>query len=366
MKRRLTGMIRKEFMHIVRDRQTLLIVIAMPTLMLLLYGYAISLDLKEIKTEVIDYDHSQSSRQLIHALQGNAFFSLQETVTSRQTSIADHMRQSATRLALTIPQGYEQQLASHGRVEIIAHIDGIDPNTANLIYFYTTAFFISQSNGVGQSMVQLEPRFLYNHNLEASYFFVPGLVAFIMIMLTALLTAITVSRERETGTMEQLLVSPLRPWEIILGKTIPYLLLALAAEILILTFGFILFALPLRGSAGLLFAASLLFLSTGLAIGILASTIAKTQQVAMFVALFATLLPTIILSGFIFPLESMWIGFRYFSQLIPAKYFITIIRAILLKGNDFSSLIIPFAGLSILQILFLSLSINKFSIYLEK
>ena len=362
---RLKGMIRKEFYHIFRDKQTLLIILSLPVLMMLLYGYAISLDLRDVETRIIDFDQTQVSRDFANRFTSSHFFKTKESATKDFRVIHTMMREENVKLVIVIPKGFNKDLQTANNPKVKTYIDASDPNTANLVRFYVDAFAMLFSISAIESPVIGEPRFLYNQNLSPPYFFVPGLVAFIMIMLSALLTAITVSRELESGTMEQLLVSPLKPTEIILGKTLPYLLVAFTAELFILVFGKILFDLPFRGSFILLLILSLFFLTASLAIGLVASTTSKNQQEAMFKSLLITLLPTLFLSGFIFPLESMLPVFQWAANIIPAKYFITIIRGILLKDNSLLTLIAPISGLAIIMVVLLRASIAKFSIYLE-
>ena len=365
MNRKLTGMIRKEIFHILRDKQTLMITILLPVIMLLLYGYALTLDLKDINTRIIDYDKTQISRNFSTKFKAAKFFKTEEITSISINDIAHNMRSNKVKLFIVIPSGFSRSLSSGKKSNVKIYIDGADPNTANLILFYTQAFARLFSEDNSQPLLKLEPRFLYNENLAPPFFFVPGLVAFIMIMLSALLTAITVSRELETGTMEQLLASPLKPYEIILGKTIPYLLVAMTAEIFIIVLGLILFDLPFKGSIILLLIVSLFFLTASLAIGLLSSMTSSSQQEGMFKALMLTLLPTLILSGFIFPLESMYSIFRVLSNVIPATYFVTIIRGILLKGNDITILYPSILGLALISFLLMAASVSKFKIYLR-
>jgi ABC-2 type transport system permease protein len=364
MNQRIKGMIKKEFMHILRDYQTLIITLLMPVTMLLLYGYALTLDLKDIKTGIIDYDRTPQSRDLSTKFKASDFFVTHDLTNERISDIPHFMRGKKYRLVIVFPRGFGRKLVLGKNPEVKAYIDGADPNSAKLVYYYTSAFAKLFSVQLGSSPIQIVQRFIFNQNLSPPFFFVPGLVAFIMIMLSSLLTAITISREIETGTMEQLLVSPLKPYEIILGKTVPYLAVAMTAEFFIIVLGLLLFSIPFKGSLTFLFVVSILFITASLAIGLLSSTTSKTQQVAMFKALMITLLPTLILSGFIFPLESMHFIFRWLSNVIPAKFFVTIARGILLKGNNFAILWPSVAGLVIVSFILMIVSIKKFKVYL--
>lgn len=365
MNQKLSGMIKKEIYHIIRDKQTLAITILLPVIMLLLYGYALTLDLSDVKTRIIDNDKTPVSRNFTTKFKAAKFFKTKEDISISVNDIAHIMRSERIKLFLVIPNGFGRSLSSGKKSSVKIYIDGADPNTANLILFYTQAFARLFSEDNSPPLLKLEPRFLYNENLSPPYFFVPGLVAFIMIMLSALLTAITVSRELETGTMEQLLASPLKPYEIILGKTFPYLLVALTAEIFIIVLGLILFDLPFNGSIILLLIVSLFFLTASLAIGLISSMTSSSQQEGMFKALMLTLLPTLILSGFIFPLESMYAVFRFFSNIIPATFFVTIIRGILLKGNGISILYPSILSLVLISGILMTISVLKFKIYLR-
>jgi ABC-2 type transport system permease protein len=356
---RLKGIIRKEYFHIWRDRQTLAIVILLPVMMLILYGYAITLDVRDIRTVIVDNDHSETARQLVDQFQHSGFFLTRQNNQLTIHAIAGEMQTNRTQLVILIPTGYERHMADGTPRALPVFIDASDPNTASLIEIYTRSIIASMLLP-GQPRIEIIPRFVFNQNLEPPYFFVPGLVAFIMIMLAALLTTITISRERETGTMEQLLVSPVRAADIIIGKTIPYLSIAFAAEALIIILGLLLFDLPFRGNVLLLIVTSLVFVLSGLAIGLLASITSKSQQEAMMKGLLLTLLPTLILSGFIFPVISMHSVFQTLSYLVPAKYFVIIIRGIMLKGNGLSVLWPEIVILSGMTLAFIGISIKKF------
>jgi ABC-2 type transport system permease protein len=226
--------------------------------------------------------------------------------------------------------------------------------------------FNEANNGKLPMLFEVKPRIWYNPDLKSDYFFIPGLVALILVMISALLTSITITREKEMGTMEQILVSPIRPIEIVLGKVLPYIVLAFFDGLLILVLGIFIFDVPFIGSYLLLFTLSIAYIITSLSLGLLISTVVSTQQVAMMAALAATLLPTLMISGFIFPLNSMPEILQYISYIVPAKYYLIIIRGIMLKGNTLVQLAFPTLFLVLLSVVLLGNAIRKFSLNLEK
>lgn len=363
MKQSFLSIIRKEFIHILRDWQSLLMILTMPLLMLLLYGYAINLDMKAIDLVIADQSGGSRSRDLIRHIGSTDFFRL----IAEERHIDDIGSVFQSRKAqgvLIIPPDYDSRLSAGREVRLQLVIDASDPNAANFISHYVSGVVMT-SGPPSRRLFNVEPRIFYNPEMRSAPFLVPGLIALILLLICALLTSIAIVREKETGTMEQLLVSPAKPWQIIIGKVLPYTFLGFINGLMILLAGSFLFDVPIEGSLVLVMATMLVYVLTGLSLGMLVSTIAETQAVAMLAAMSITILPSLLMSGFIFPVKSMPAGFQVISRVIPATYFIEIIRGIVLKGNTLENLYRPSAVLLGLDGILILLSIRSFKIRLE-
>jgi len=336
---------RKEFIQIVRDARTLGVVIALPLLMLIIYGYAINTDVRNLPMAVLDQDQTAQSRDLIRTFEHTGFFDIKYYVESPD-EIDEVIRTGEVKLALTIPRGFAKAIANGETAYVQPIIDGSDSTTASIGSGYVVGVLQSYSGkvalvaarraGIAQASalqpIDFQPRVWYNPELKSTNFIVPGLIAVILMMLAALLTSMTVVRERERGTIEQLIVSPIKPTELMLGKLAPYVIIAFVDVLIIIGVGRLLFNVPLNGSPTLLLVLSVIYLISALAIGLLISTVSGTQQTAMAMAMMATQLPSVLLSGFIFPIASMPLAIRVITRIIPARYFLVIVRGIFLKG----------------------------------
>lgn len=367
MNRTFRSIFRKELIHIFRDLQSLFMVLTMPVLMLLLYGYAITLDMKGIEIAVIDQSHTPESRALVERIASNDFFH----ITARNvavSTIGDLFESRTAQAALVIPMDYSRAIENRTGAQVQLIIDASDPNAATFINNYVGQV-ISQENeqlaGRHAALFTLSPRILYNPDMRSADFFVPGLIALILLLISSLLTSIAIAREKENGTMEQLLVSPVRPIQIILGKVLPYTMLGFIDGVLILVIGSLWFHVPIQGSVLLVLLMMIIYVVTGVSLGILVSTIAKTQAVAMLAAVTMTILPTVMMSGFIFPISSMPPVFRYVSDIVPATYFLEIIRGIVLKGNTISNLYRPAGVLLGMDLLLILAAVRSFRVRLE-
>ncbi|OGB90348.1 MAG: hypothetical protein A3G35_19025 [candidate division NC10 bacterium RIFCSPLOWO2_12_FULL_66_18] len=359
MRSRIWPIMRKEFLEIRRDPRNLGFVLAMPVLMLLLYGYGISSDVKWVPLAVYDRDGRPPARELVRRFTSTEYF----VVTAQVGSLREFRRVIDTgqaKVGLVIPEDFSQNLAAGRPAPIQFVVDGSDSNTANIA--------IGNIASIGKS-IELSPRDLrphilvtptlenpvpielrtwvwYNPELKSSYFLVPGLTAVILMMLAAMLTSLTVAREWERGTMEGLIASPLRPHELMIGKILPYVVIGLVDVVFILLVAVFLFRVPMRGSLTLLMISSTIFLLGGLGIGLFISAATKSVQVAFQLSTLATMLPALLLSGFFYPIENMPPILQAITALVPARYFLVVIRGIFLKG----------AGLAVLwkELLFLS------------
>jgi len=363
--RRLRFIAQKEFYHVLRDARSLTIVLAMPMIMTFLYGYAINLDTENIVISVIDYDKTSESRNLADRLYNSTYFSMPKTkVDNLDPECA--LRSGRTQAVLIIKPGFAKALHTGEPFSLGLIIDGSDNNVSAAIQNYASILlqrFLTErlDPHVRLPVVKISPQVLYNPDLQSSHFFVPALVAIILLMVSALLTSVTISREKETGTIEQLLTAPVKPIEILLGKILPYVVIALIDGIIVLIFAKIVFGVPFVGSHLLLLGFGLIYISTSLSIGILISSLVKTQQVAMMFTAITTLLPSVMLSGFIFAIKNMPVALQLLSYIIPARYFVTIIRGIMLKGAGLHVL----AGQGLILLLLMTIAVfiasRKFS-----
>ena len=339
---RLVSIIRKEFIQIRRDARTLILIIVMPIMQLFLLGYAATTDVKNISLAVWDQSRTPQSRALLDAFRAADYFRINYAVAS-EDQYRMLIERGKARAALVIPPDYDRRLAE-GRAQISMVLDGSDAtvgstalSAARLIgQAFATSMLEEGSARLGASFVRKPPVELrtqvwYNPDLVSAYFNIPGVMGMILSFITAILTATAVVRERERGTIEQLIVTPIRSWELIVGKVLPYVLLAFVDVLEVLIIGHWWFKVPIRGDLGLIFLLSGLFVLSGLGIGLFASSIANTQQEAML-AVMMTLLPSVFLSGFFFPIDAMPRLLQLVSYLIPLRYYLVIVRALLVKG----------------------------------
>jgi ABC-2 type transport system permease protein len=335
--------VRKEFRQIKRDKRVLAVMLFIPALMLFLFGYALNFDIKHTATAVYDEDNSRSSRDFIDHFFRNEYFdyTLRLQSKSEMDGILDG---GQVKVVLVIPSRFSAHLENGKEAAVQVIIDGSNSNTGSMLLGYinmiiqqysvniTAETSIAHGNHLLAMPIDYQPRVWYNPELKSAKFLVPGLIAFILMVTAVISTALAVVREREMGTIEQLMVSPVKPLQLILGKTIPYTVISLAATVMILVLGYILFDVSIKGSVLLLALVTIIFLVGALGMGLLISTIAETQQVAFMIAVITTMLPTFILSGFVFPIRNMPWFIQMVTYLIPARYFLVALRAIVLKG----------------------------------
>lgn len=356
----------KEIRHILRDSRSLTIAILMPILMTLLYGYAINLDVKNIKLAILDFDKTQDSRELTRRFYNSGYFAPASAVPD----ISDPertLKNGDASVILTIQPGFASALTNLRPYELGFLVDGADANLAAVSFSYSGIIlrqFLEEKlpPGVELPGVVISQQILYNPDMKSSLFFVPGLIASILMMISALLTSITVAREKETGTMEQLLTSPVTPVQVIIGKILPYIGLALLDGILVIVFAMFHFGVPFVGSKWLLLFFSIIYIIAALSIGILISTLVRTQQVAMMAAQLTTMLPSVMLSGFIFEIKNMPKVLQYITYIVPARYFLLIIRGIMLKGSSINVLWTQAIFLVLLTLILLSVAAKRFEL----
>jgi ABC-2 type transport system permease protein len=333
-----------------------------------MFGYALNLEIQKINIAVVDFSRSPQSQNLVEQFRGSKFFE-PFYYLENISNVDELFKKRKAHVVLIIPADFALQLNRQTIIPLQFIIDAADANAATFVRQYCNRVVSDYSTNFNRSIplpFGIESTILFNPLMKSSYFFVPGLMALLLVMISALLTSIAITREKETGTLEQILVSPVQPLEIIVGKVLPYIFLAILSATTILVTGIFLFKVPFEGNLLLLLILTSLYIITALSLGILISTVAQTQQVAMMIALSTTLLPTILLSGFIFPLDSMPALLQWISYIVPARFYLHIVRGIILKGSSFSDLLPPTFFLTLMSIVLLFISSKKFSMDLEK
>jgi ABC-2 type transport system permease protein len=352
---------RKELRQIARDRRTLLILVFVPAFFLLVYGYALNFDIRHIQLAVEDRDGTPQSRAVVSAFIQSGYFDFAASVQSRAQA-ERLLNLNEARAVLTIPEGFGREVGAGrtGQVQLV--INGDNANTATTVMGYASNILRSVGMSLApESMpveppVAVEPRIWYNPELRSTLFLVPGLIVYIAMITAVASTALSIVREKESGTMEQVRMAPIGTFSFVVGKTIPYFLISFSSAVLIILASMVLFGLPMRGNWFSLLASLSLFLVGALGTGLLISTIATSQQVAFQIALLISLLPTIMLSGFIFPISSMPVALQAITYVVPARYFLVALRGIVLKGAPLMHLLAPLGALAIYAMAMLGLA----------
>lgn len=369
----LSPIIKKEFIQIMRDPISLAAVIMIPIIQLLLFGYAVSFDIKHIPMGIFDQSHTQESRQLISAVTASSYFVIRDRADSR-SGITDALGRGDIKIGVIVPPDFARALNAGRTADVQVLIDGTDANVGGVAlgYFISAAQGYSLDltrrllNGQGASgllgnfpLLSQRLRVWYNQTLRTENFIVPGLIATILMILGVLMTSQSVAREYERGTMEQLIVSPVKVYELIVGKLVPYIAIGFVQVALVTLIAVSVFHVPLRGSLLLLTFTTFLFLLSAMGIGFLFSAVTKSQQVAMQMSFVGTMLPSLLLSGFIYPISSMPLALRVFSYVVPAKYFLVVLRGIFLKDMGASALWGQILIMLLISVVVLALCIAK-------
>ncbi len=367
--KRFKGFVIKEIFHIIRDVRSMMIIIGMPIVQVLIFGYAITNEVKDIQIAIIDNSKDEVSREITQKLLSSGYFLLNENL-SNYNEIEESFRAGKIKEVVIFESDFASKLQrdKSAMVQIIA--DASDPNMANIVVNYTASIIndYQRSLMAGTAIpvtIVPEIQMLYNEELKSVFMFLPGAITILLMLVSAMMTSISIAREKELGTMEVLLVSPLKPMQIILGKVFPYIILGFINAVTILLLGYFVFGMPVQGSMALLLLEVLLFIIMALSLGILISTIAKTQQTAMIISLLGLMLPTILLSGFIFPLENMPMILQIIANAMPPKWFVIIIKAIMLKGIGITFIWKETLILVGMTVIFIALSVRNFKVRLE-
>lgn len=365
--KQLITFVKKEFWHVLRDKRTLLVLFGMPVVQVLLFGFALSTEVKNTKIGVLDQDKSQNSIELISKIKANQYFDVDKNLRSIEEA-ENAFKGGKIKMILVIPAQFAQDINSGKKAQLQLITDGTDINMANQIYNFMSNIimdFYGQETLQPKSDVQPEIRMLYNPQLKGAPNFVPGVMALILLIICVLMTAIAIVREKEMGTMEVLLVSPMKPYIIILAKAIPYFILSMIILVSILILSVTVLDLPIKGSLLLLFGISIIFIITNLLLGIVISIVTDSQQTAMLIALVGTMLPTIMLSGFMFPVENMSLPLQMIGNVIPAKWYYEIVKNIMIKGTGLEVIWKHVLVLIGMMLVLFVIAVKKFKIRLE-
>jgi ABC-2 type transport system permease protein len=366
--KRMLAFTRKEFRHILRDWRTLIILIGMPVIQVTLFGFAITNEIRDAYMVILDKSKDVHSLAISQKILSTEYFKLAQRVEG-DADLHRIFKQGRVKFALVFEPGFGENLLREGgaRYQVIA--DATDPNTANLLINYVRAITTGYEQELNRGMprpvqIGFRQKMLYNPELKGVYLFVPGTISIILMLVSAMMTSISITREKELGTMEVLLATPMSPVQIIVAKVLPYILLAFINASMVLFLGVQVFGVPIHGSLALLGAETLLFVITVLSLGIFISTLTSSQQVALMVSLMGLMLPTILLSGFIFPVENMPKLLQFISNIVPARWFIIILRSIMLKGAGLELLWKETAILFGFAAFFILLSVKNFKVRL--
>jgi ABC-2 type transport system permease protein len=359
----------KETLHILRDPRTLVILLGMPVAQVILFGFAITNELRDARIATLNAAKDPVSREITERLTSSGFFQLAAEVGTSE-ELDRVFRSGKVKLAIVFPPGFQERFYRDEQAQIQLIADATDPNTATTLTAYASAIIrqyeLEKKGATAMPFrIETEVAMRYNEQLKSVYLFVPGVITIILMLVSAMMTSIAIAREKELGAMESLLVTPLQPALIVVGKVVPYISLGLINMGIVLTLATTIFGMPIRGSLALLVAESLLFVLTALSLGILISTKVKTQQVALMISLAALLLPTVLLSGFIFPIENMPWPLRTISHIIPARWFIVIVKGVMLKGAGLEILWKETLILGLMAIVFIAASVRGFKLRLE-
>lgn len=363
---RIISIAQKEKFHILRDPYALAIAIVVPLFIVLVFGFVIDFDVKDIPITYQDQDQSAHSRDILKKLENSGYFKITKEINNAENAFKE-IENGKAKAFVQIPPDFEKDIISKKPSQVQILLDGADNSTAGVILGYLAKFtsFVNYDYFGAKQSFQVNEQFYYNPQLLSSWFVVPGLTAIILALISILLTALTVAKEWENGSMELLLSTPVKPIEIILGKMIPYLFIGIMALVLVLIVSFMVFKIPFTGSLLTFVITSIIFLVSCLAQGILISILAKNQQLAMQISMITGLLPSLLLSGFIFPIENMPTFFQLLTSILPARWYILISRSIFLKGADISNIIYPSLALVILSSVLVFLAFRNFKANLE-
>jgi ABC-2 type transport system permease protein len=360
--------IQKEFYHVFRDRKTLLMLFGLPIVQIVLFGFALTNEIKNSRIVVLDYARDAASQQIINKLEASHYFDIEKSLLSPR-QIEESFKEGKIKLAIIFPVDFDFHLLHEHKAQVQIMADASDPNMGNTLTNYATSIIMEyqqELNDQNQPPLRIttELKMLYNPGLKGAPNFVPGVMALVLMLIGVMMTAVSIVREKELGTMEVLLVSPFKPVLVILSKAVPYLLISIVNVIIILSLSVVVLNLPVNGNVFLLFAESILLIITALSLGLLISTTTDNQQVAMLISMMGMMLPTMLFTGFMFPVENMPVPLQIISNLVPAKWYYIIVKSIMIKGLGITMIwkeTLILAGMTLLLIV---ISLKKFKIRL--
>ena len=367
--KRFFGFVKKEFQHIFRDARTLVILFGLPIVMIILFGSVVTNEIKDVDIGIWDRSRDQTTMEATQKILSSGYFKLAGYLDGEE-EIHSIFRRGEAKVVVVFDQDFEKQMQREKKAAIKLITDGSDANSAQLAQNYLKGVLGTYFSSLNPDVqlpwqIQVKSRMFYNEALKGVYMFVPGLMALILMLISALMTSVTITREKEFGTMELLLASPLKPREIILGKVTPYIVLSFVNAMTIVVLGILVFGVPVVGSIWILMLECFLYITLALSLGVLISTSAKTQQMAMIYSMIGLMLPTILLSGFIFPVDNMPLILQWISSVMPARWFIVIIKNIMLKGTGFAFIWKESLILLGMTTFFILAAVRRFKIRLE-
>ena len=367
--KQLFAFIRKEFYHVFRDKRTLLILFGLPIVQIVLFGFALSSEVKNIGISIFDNAHDNNSEQIINRIKTSSYFLMKDPVLN-YNEIEERFKEGSIKCAVIFPANFSNDLSHFGKAGIQIITDGSDPNTATILVNYLSAIisgYQQQLKPASRMTYQIIPeiRQLYNVEQNGSLNFIPGVIALIFMIVSTALTSVSIVKEKEMGTMEILLVSPLKPIMVLIAKAVPYLVLSIVNFIIILALSVYLLDVHIKGSLVLIFVESIIFIITCLSLGLLISNVTNNQQTAMLISMMGMMLPTILFTGFMFPIENMPVVFQVISHIIPSSYYYIIIKAVMLKGLGFSYVWKETLILSGMAVFLLTVALKNFKIRLS-
>lgn len=360
--------VKKEFFHIWRDKQTMFILLGMPVVQIVIFGFALTNEVKNSKIAILDQSKDASTIALTAQIDASRYFDLKKNLVS-YNQVEEEFKKGQIKLAIVFPPHFDEDLKHFNKARVQLVADASDPNTANQLANYATAIIMDFQDRItnGRKLpytINTEMRMLYNPQLKGAFNFVPGVMAMVLLLVCTMMTAITIVKEKELGTMEVILVSPMRPQWVVMAKAVPYLLLSTINIASILLLSVFVLEVPINGSLLLLVFESILFILVSLSLGLLISSRAESQQSAMFISLIGLFMPTVMLSGFMFPVENMPAPLRIVSNIVPAKWYYSIVKSVMIKGLGLSGIWKETLILGGMMLFFLTMAIKRFKIRL--
>lgn len=366
--KQLITFIKKEFHHILRDKRTMLVLLGLPIVQMLIFGFAITNETRNARIAILDNSKDDASQNIITRIESSSYFDTDRTLISND-QLDDAFKTGRIKVAIVFQPNFRNELMHTNKAQLQIITDATDPNQANTLANYVSAFVIDYQQELNQDRklpytINTELRMLYNPQLKGEYASVPGVMGMILLLISAMMTSISIVREKEMGTMEVLLVSPMKPYAVVISKVIPYFVVSLTNVITILLLSVFVLGMPIKGSIILLSSVTILYIFCALSLGVLISTIANTQQAAMIISLLGLMLPVVMLSGYAFPIANMPVILQIFSNLIPAKWYIITVKGVMIKGIGLVDILWEILILSGTTLFFLLISIKRFKVRL--